>query len=113
MIGYRAAHQRVERFRGKPKYCTQCELNDTSRRYEWANLTGNYEDPWDYVRLCVRCHRIKDGTNMNKPLKIGLHWHDYIRKMYESGTTQDDLALRFSTSQAIISKIINRQFVRS
>lgn len=55
-VSYLAAHKRVYRLRGKPQRCEKCE--DTSRRmYHWANVSGRYDDPTDYVRLCVPCHR--------------------------------------------------------
>lgn len=57
---YWAKHRRVDRLRGKPKRCEWCGLDDPERQYQWANLTGNYDDADDYVRLCVRCHRNYD-----------------------------------------------------
>lgn len=56
---YSAFHFRVEAVRGKPSCCTSC--NKTTGRFEWANLTGRYEDVNDYVRLCVSCHRRFDA----------------------------------------------------
>ena len=58
---YLAFHTRVQRRRGIPKHCTECRLNDPSRKYEWANLTGHYHDPQDYKRLCTPCHRRFDN----------------------------------------------------
>jgi hypothetical protein len=57
---YSSMHQRVEAVRGKPKRCSCCDTTDPAQRYEWANLTGHYEDPRDYVRLCQRCHWLLD-----------------------------------------------------
>lgn len=58
--GYQALHLRVDSARGKPMRCDWCE--DTSgSRYEWANLTGDYTNVWDFVRLCVSCHRKYDA----------------------------------------------------
>ena len=57
--GYKALHLRVEAARGKPKTCAFCQR--TSGRFEWANMTGNYGDVWDYIRLCVPCHRAYDA----------------------------------------------------
>lgn len=58
--GYKALHLRVQTERGKPNRCDWCESAGKDR-YEWANLTGNYIDVWDYVRLCVKCHRAYDA----------------------------------------------------
>lgn len=59
---YEAFHMRVYKLRGKPSRCERCDLDDPSRRYEWANLTGNYADPDDYERMCVPCHRRFDNA---------------------------------------------------
>lgn len=59
---YFAKHLRLRSRRGMPKRCEQCGQDDPNRRYEWANMTGNYDDPMDYRRLCVPCHRRMDGN---------------------------------------------------
>lgn len=58
--GYQALHLRVDSARGKPMRCDWCEDTNGSR-YEWANLTGDYTNVWDFVRLCVSCHRTYDA----------------------------------------------------
>ena len=58
---YNALHSRVERARGKPDCCEQCSADDPALRYEWAHLTGAYEDTNDYRRMCVPCHREFDA----------------------------------------------------
>lgn len=66
---YAAFHHRVENKRGKPHYCSVCGTMER-KRYEWANLTGRYDDILDYARMCVSCHRLYDkkrrlDTNKN------------------------------------------------
>lgn len=56
---YAAFHYRVEKQRGKPHFCNACGTMEASR-YEWANLTGKYDDVMDYSRMCVSCHRKYD-----------------------------------------------------
>jgi hypothetical protein len=58
---YAALHYRVEKSRGKPLFCEACGIIGSSR-YEWANLTGNYNDIMDYARMCVSCHRKYDSN---------------------------------------------------
>lgn len=58
---YQALHLRVAAARGAPKRCSACEATDPGR-YEWANLTGRYDDVTDYIRLCVLCHRRFDAA---------------------------------------------------
>jgi len=57
---YAAQHYRVYSLMGLPKFCELCSTDDEKIRYEWANMTGDYNDPDDYKRLCVTCHRRMD-----------------------------------------------------
>lgn len=59
--GYKALHLRVYAKRGAPQSCTRCGT-DAASRYEWANLTGDYQDVNDYQRMCVACHRQFDAA---------------------------------------------------
>ena len=55
-VGYRALHYWVERRLGKPKCCDFCGSLE-SKRYSWANKSGNYlRDITDWIRLCSKCH---------------------------------------------------------
>lgn len=58
---YQALHLRVETVRGKPERCERCGTTDPRKRYEWANLTGRYEDIADYERMCRICHCTYDA----------------------------------------------------
>ena len=60
--GYSAFHKRIHRKLGQPRYCEQCGLSDTRRVYHWANLSGKYDEPSDYQRMCVSCHRKYDNA---------------------------------------------------
>lgn len=57
---YLRAHRAVDKARGKPKECSVCGATDPEKVYEWANLTGNYDDVSDYARMCRKCHRAYD-----------------------------------------------------
>lgn len=61
---YAALHLRVASLRGKPSRCEWCGATEGTQ-FEWASLTKNYADPYDYVRLCVSCHHTMDGTIRN------------------------------------------------
>lgn len=56
---YAAFHYRVQKRRGKPSDCEWCGTK-SAKRYEWANMSGNFHDINDYVRLCASCHRKHD-----------------------------------------------------
>ena len=71
--GYAAFHRRTVALKGKPQKCEVCGTVDTSKTYDWANLTGRYDDPKDYKRMCRSCHWRFDGThkNLGKYAEIG------------------------------------------
>jgi len=52
--GYGQKHKRIHNRRGK---ATQCVWGCESQWYEWANLTGHYDDIEDFAQMCVPCHR--------------------------------------------------------
>lgn len=64
---YGSLHYKVRKIRGTPKECEECKTT-TAKKYDWANLTGKYYDPYDYKRLCVSCHNKLDNKiqNINK-----------------------------------------------
>jgi hypothetical protein len=62
---YAALHLRVQSARGVPSKCEDCGVEGASARFEWANLTGRYDDVDDYRRLCCSCHHKMDGTVRN------------------------------------------------
>lgn len=66
--GYSAYHLRVIAERGQPSKCDDCGTTE-AKRFEWANLTGRYDDVRDYRRLCVSCHHRLDGHVRN----LGAH----------------------------------------
>lgn len=59
-VGYGASHNRVKRAFGPAAHCTECGTDDPAKKYDWANLTGNYNDPTDYRSMCKSCHRRYD-----------------------------------------------------
>lgn len=63
--GYAALHYRVYKKRGNPMKCEKCGTRDKDKRYQWANMTGKYEDVNDYKRLCQSCHAKFDGIIKN------------------------------------------------
>lgn len=55
-VGYRALHDWVARYLGKPLVCQNCG-DDKRTRYHWANISHLYKrDTKDWIRLCPRCH---------------------------------------------------------
>lgn len=64
--GYKAKHYRIYKKLGCPRKCEECGESDPNKRYEWANLTGKYDDPEDYKRMCKKCHHQKDISSHKK-----------------------------------------------
>lgn len=60
--GYQAMHLRLYRLKGAPSVCDVCGTTDERHNYDWANLSGHYEDPDDYARMCRFCHRRYDDA---------------------------------------------------
>ena len=50
-----AFHRRLYSRLGKPSKCSVCGTTD-AEHYDYANLTGNYEDISDYAAMCRSCH---------------------------------------------------------
>lgn len=66
--GYSAFHLRVYMARGKASKCSRCGAGSV---FDWANLTGRYEDVSDYAEMCRSCHRKYDNARRTKGGKCG------------------------------------------
>jgi hypothetical protein len=62
---YAALHYRMSSLRGQPKCCQKCGTTEPTRTYDWANLTGQYDNPSDYQRMCRSCHWKYDQKVLN------------------------------------------------
>lgn len=58
-------HYRLYRKFGKPMRCEVCGTTDKSKTYDWANLTGDYDDLNDFKRMCRSCHWRYDKKENN------------------------------------------------
>lgn len=65
-VGYRALHRWVEAKLGKPTTCEHCGATDLYHHsINWANKSGSYlRDITDWLRLCVKCHRLYDKARI-------------------------------------------------
>lgn len=67
-------HKRLYRAFGQPKKCDVCGTTDESQSFDWANLSGNYADKYDYKRMCRSCHWKYDKKHTNfKGAKGGIN----------------------------------------
>lgn len=57
---YRVLHTWIQRNYGKADRC-DFDPDHTSKKFEWANLTGEYVKDIDHYRpLCTSCHKTMD-----------------------------------------------------
>ena len=61
---YGACHYKVRIIRGTPSKCEVCGTT-VAKKFEWANMTGHYEDVNDYKRMCASCHDKHDEVIKN------------------------------------------------
>ena len=64
-VKYVALHDWVRYYLGKPRRCEHCgKTNLKGHKIHWANRSHKYKrDLNDWIRLCVKCHKIYDKTN--------------------------------------------------
>lgn len=63
-VGYFGVHDWLTKHFGQPVGCEDCGTDDPVKRYEWANISGEYRrDRSDFRRLCKKCHNDFDGVN--------------------------------------------------
>jgi hypothetical protein len=62
--GKDAFHRRLYSRFGKPAQCSQCGTTE-AQHYDYANLTGRYEDLGDYTPMCRSCHWVYDSKVLN------------------------------------------------
>ena len=62
--GKNALHRRLYARFGKPDCCSQCGTTEAAH-YDYANLTGRYEDLSDYAPMCRSCHATYDNKATN------------------------------------------------
>lgn len=115
-VGHSALHNWIKKHYGTLKKCSNCGTTDPSKRYEWANISGEYRrDIKDFKRLCTKCHHAFDY----KAYPIGeKHYCSKltekevleIRKLYvpyKYSTYR--LAKKFNIGRSSIRRIIKRK----
>lgn len=61
---YAAFHRRLYSRFGKPSKCSVCGT-ESAEHYDYANLSGRYEDLDDYAPMCRSCHWKYDDKILN------------------------------------------------
>lgn len=105
---YSSMHWRVRRLRGSADHCERCGRSGPGTSYEWASLTRNYGDIWDYEQMCKACHVAYDR-------QIGSgHWCAKLteeivaeaRRRYAAGESQGALAREFGVARPTMAQAI-------
>lgn len=113
-VGYVSLHKWVNNNLGKSQKCSKCGTIK-SKYFHWANISGEYKRSNglnDWIRLCVKCHRIFDSHLVPRGIKNGMSKLNNeqvvkIRKEYSIyKTSQYELARKYNVSRPTISKII-------
>lgn len=69
--GKQALHRRLYSRFGKPSKCSVCGT-EQAKHYDYANITGSYEDLDDYAPMCRSCHWKYDNKITNITGKGGM-----------------------------------------
>lgn len=111
-VGYRGAHLRVEKERGKASSCSIADCDTGCTKFHWASLTGNYGDVWDYAPMCVTHHRRFDHGygERHGGAKLTDAQAAEMRAAYAAGgVTYRELAERYGISPSGVGAIIRGQ----
>ena len=64
-VGLTALHDWVKRKLGKATECVSCNDTLNAKRFEWANVSGEYKrNLEDWIMLCSICHRKHDNNTI-------------------------------------------------
>lgn len=119
---YRHAHYVVHKLRGK---AASCIFGCSGPLYEWANLTGDYNDPYDFAPMCRFCHRQYDYTQ--KSMEAGFTGHHGMRRVfkttpdvaaemarrYMAGDSMRTVARDMNLDYATVNKVLRKADVRA
>jgi DNA-binding XRE family transcriptional regulator len=111
-VSYYAAHERVAKRRGLPKKCEICGTTDRSKVYQWANLTGHYDDPEDYKRMCQSCHASFDANRRERMPKADQEKRGELmrRIRHDRNWTQEQMARVIGISRVALTQAENGHF---
>jgi hypothetical protein len=105
-------HYRVRKLKGSPHKCEACGTDSLTEFYEWANLTGDFENPDDYKRMCRKCHRKHDKKDFRLYKKINAQIEKEIVDLLITGKTQQEIAVKYDIGKNLVSVIGLRNGLR-
>ena len=113
---YQTLHKRLRKLRGTAKIC--CFGCTGQKSYDWASLTDDLTDIWDFAPMCRSCHRRYDGARQsmmedtfalcrNGLVKLTPEIVRECRKRYADGEAQRTLAVEFGVAQRTLNEAIH------
>lgn len=111
---YAAQHARVHAARGTASECSRCGRSDDGVRYDWANLTGDYNDIWDFAPMCRPCHGAYDAPMKPRgsQLPIAKLTEAAVaeaRRRYAAGESVLAMSREYGVSDVALRNAINRR----
>lgn len=108
---YSAMHKRIYRARGKADHCIRESMGGCAGRFEWANISGDYNDIWDYMQLCRAHHDEYDGVQEKRRgersrAKLTDDAVREIRRRRGVGESVASLALAFDVDRSAVYRIM-------
>jgi hypothetical protein len=111
---YTAMHHRVYRARGKADSCITPDCTSDGP-FQWANITGNYGDIWDYQKMCRTHHDAFDRPwekrrgEQHCRAKITEAAVREIRRRFDDAEQPARLAREYRISESQVHRIGRRQ----
>jgi len=97
-------HRRVERARGKPKFCEECSRTGGDRPYHWHNETRDYDNIDAYTRLCFDCHMRAHGQ-----MKLDEEKVREILVLLRDGMSHPNIAEKYGVGATTVWNIAHRR----
>lgn len=119
-VGYFGMHDRVRFWRGKADHCIhRAAIGCTSQRFQWAHIHDSEPtDIYNYVAMCVTCHRGYDAPmrlaalprgEAHSSAKLTAALVVEIRGRVANGEKQVSLAREFGVDDSTICNIVKRK----
>lgn len=80
-------------------------MADETRVYHWANVTGDYANPEDYIRLCAPCHYRFD---LNKPIVDFSEVTMSDDSIYKKGPSKGSAHFQAKLTEDDVTEILRR-----
>ena len=80
---YSALHSRLRRVKGSADRCIIFDCHTGNTNFQWANISGHYDDSDDFMPMCLKHHRQYDylrSPGRGSSQYVGVRWDKGSRK---------------------------------